>query len=40
MRTVFNGEPIYALVFAGTCMIVSGLLMLRVEDVNDRKVKA
>jgi len=39
MRNVFHGEPIYAIVFAGICMIISGLLMLRVGDVNDRKIK-
>ena len=38
MRNVFNDEPINAIIFAGICMICSGLLMLRVQDVNDRKL--
>ncbi len=37
MRTVFNDEPINAIIFAGICFIASGLLMLRVQDVEDRK---
>lgn len=40
MRTVFNDEPINAIIFAGICFIASGLLMLRVQDVNDRKTNA
>ena len=32
LRSLFSGNAIYVIVFAGLCMIVSGLLMLRVKD--------
>ncbi len=40
LRTIFDGQPIYAVTFAGFCMFVSGLMMMRVDDVADRKAKA
>jgi maltose/moltooligosaccharide transporter len=34
-RTLFNNEAIYTLILGGTTMIVAGLLVLRVDDVDD-----
>jgi len=32
LRSLFDGQSIFVIVFAGVCMILSGVLILRVKD--------
>jgi maltose/moltooligosaccharide transporter len=34
-RTLFNNEAIYTLILGGAAMIIAGLLVLRVDDVDE-----
>ena len=34
VKTLFNGQPVYALIVGGFAMILAGLLTLRVDDTN------
>ena len=36
VRTLFNGNAIYALVLGGIAMIIAGILMLFVKDEKDK----
>ncbi len=37
VKTLFNGQPIYALIVGGFAMILAGFLTLRVHDTTDKK---
>ncbi len=37
VRTIFNGEAIYALILGGASMILAGLMVMFVDDVDERK---
>lgn len=34
-KSIFNGQPIYTLIFGGVCLIIAGLMNLIVEDKDD-----
>ncbi len=35
IKTLFNGQPVYALIIGGFAMILAGVLTLRVKDTNE-----
>jgi maltose/moltooligosaccharide transporter len=39
VRSIFEGHAIYALVLGGISMFVAALLVLRVNDIDENKIK-